>query len=107
MCLLDLEFEWGKAGTLEEVGAITEGLVREREREVRMGGELSIIISPSLAMWGSQKGCHEENNVSVQCCKHFSLPGQIAKGAGPQVETMVLPPGRKRLAFPLVWVLHL
>lgn len=30
--LLGLELEWGEASALEEVGAITEGLVREREK---------------------------------------------------------------------------
>lgn len=35
--LLGLELEWGKASALEEVGAITEGLVREKG--VRMGRE--------------------------------------------------------------------
>lgn len=29
--LLGFELEWGEAGALEEVGAVTEGLVRERE----------------------------------------------------------------------------
>lgn len=28
--LLGLELEWGQASALEEVGAVTEGLVRER-----------------------------------------------------------------------------
>lgn len=48
--LLDFELERRKAGALEEVGAITEGLVGEK------GGELTTIIVPSAAMSGSQGG---------------------------------------------------
>lgn len=53
--LLDFELERRKASALEEVGAITEGLVGEKKVS-RAGGELTTIIVPSAARSGSQEG---------------------------------------------------
>lgn len=48
-CLFGLELEWGKASALEEVGAIAEGLVREREK--LEGGEGTIVsLSPAMCV---------------------------------------------------------